>query len=188
MPRVFITGVGFVTSIGNDKAAVTQNLRELRHGFELYPPFQKPDIPCKVVGTIKEFNIDSADPEDWVFPSRYKIKRELLRSMAPNGLYAHCAMLQAIEDAKLSDVDISNPETGLYAASGGSPFLTHWHHERLLKVGVMRLLVLGIVAAIAGHRRNRRRDVDRPGWVPWQLIEILSFFLAFGAAVLALKL
>ncbi len=150
MPRVFITGLGFVTSIGNDAATVTRNLRELRHGFEVYPPFQKPDIPCKVVGTIKEFNTDSADPEDWTFPARYKIKRELLRSMAPNGLYAHCAMLQAIEDARLGEADISNPDTGLYAASGGSPFLTHWHHERLLKVGVMRCSPLGIVASIVG--------------------------------------
>jgi 3-oxoacyl-[acyl-carrier-protein] synthase-1 len=150
MPRVFITGLGFVTSIGNDTATVTRNLRELRHGFELYPAFQKPDIPCKVVGTIKDFGIDSTDPEDWVFPARYKIKRELLRSMAPNGLYAHCAMLQAVEDAKLSETDISNPETGLYAASGGSPYLTHWHHERLLKLGVMRCSPLGIVASIVG--------------------------------------
>ncbi len=150
MPRVFITGLGFVTSIGNDSAAVARSLRELKHGFELYAPFQKPDIPCKVVGTIKEFNIDSADPEDWTFPARYKIKRELLRSMAPNGLYAHCAMLQAIEDAKLAESDISNPDTGLYAASGGSPFLTHYHHEKLLKVGVMRCSPLGIVASIVG--------------------------------------
>jgi 3-oxoacyl-[acyl-carrier-protein] synthase I len=150
MPRVFITGLGFITSIGNDAAAVTRSLRELRHGFEAYPPFQKPDIPVKVVGTIKEFSTDSADPEDWTFPARYKIKRELLRSMAPNGLFAHCAALQAIEDAKLTEPDISNPDTGLYAASGGSPFLTHFHHDRLLKVGVMRCSPLGIVASIVG--------------------------------------
>ena len=150
MSRVFITGLGFVTSIGNDAATVTRNLRDLRHGFELFPPFQKPDIPCKVVGTIKEFGADSTDPEDWTYPSRYKIKRELLRSMAPNGLFAHCAMLQAIEDARLTEADISNPQTGLYAASGGSPMLTHHHHERLLKVGVMRCSPLGIVASIVG--------------------------------------
>ncbi|HVU24458.1 MAG TPA: beta-ketoacyl-[acyl-carrier-protein] synthase family protein [Opitutus sp.] len=150
MPRVFITGLGFVTSIGNDAATVGQNLRELRHGFEVFPAFQKPDIPCKVVGTVKDFTTDSADPEDWTFPARYKIKRELLRSMAPNGLFAHCAMLQAVEDARLDEADVSNPHTGLYAASGGSPFLTHFHHERLLKVGVMRCSPLGIVASIVG--------------------------------------
>jgi 3-oxoacyl-[acyl-carrier-protein] synthase-1 len=150
MPRVFITGLGFITSIGNDAETVTRNLRELRHGFELYPPFQKPDIPVKVIGTIKEFSTDSTDPEDWTFPARYKIKRELLRSMAPNGLFAHCAMLQAIEDARLADADISNPETGLYAASGGSPYLLHYHHARLQKYGVMKCSPLGIVAAIVG--------------------------------------
>ncbi len=150
MPRVFITGLGFVTSIGNDAATVTRHLRELKHGFEVYPPFQKPDIPCKVVGTVKDFTTDSPDPEDWTFPTRYRIKRELLRSMAPNGLFAHCALLQAIEDARLAEADISNPDTGLYAASGGSPFLTHYHHERLNKVGVMRCSPLGIVAAIVG--------------------------------------
>jgi 3-oxoacyl-[acyl-carrier-protein] synthase-1 len=95
MPRVFITGLGFVTSIGNDAATVTGNLRELRHGFELYPPFQKPDIACKVIGTIKGFSTDSTDPEDWTWPSAYEIKRETIRSMAPHGLYAHCAFLQA---------------------------------------------------------------------------------------------
>src|SRR5471030_2176655 len=150
MPRVFITGLGFVTSIGNDAATVARNLRELRHGFELYPPFQKPDIPVKVIGTIKDFTTDSTDPEDWTFPARYKIKRELLRSMAPNGLFAHCAMLQAVEDARLTEPDISNPDTGLYAASGGSPYLTNYHHERLLKYGVMRCSPLGIVASIVG--------------------------------------
>jgi 3-oxoacyl-[acyl-carrier-protein] synthase-1 len=150
MPRVFITGLGFVTSIGNDVTTVTRNLRELRHGFELYPPFQKPEIPVKIIGTIKDFTTDSVDPEDWTFPSRYRIKRELLRSMAPNGLFAHCAMLQAIEDAKLTETDISNPLTGLYAASGGSPFLTHYHHDRLIKLGVARCSPLGIVASIVG--------------------------------------
>lgn len=150
MPRVFITGLGFITSIGNDASAVARSLRELRHGFELYPPFQKPEIPCKVVGTIKEFKADSVDPEDWSWPARYSIKREFLRTMAPHGLYAHCAMVQAIADAKLGDAEVSNPDTGLYAASGGSPFLTHFHNDRLHKFGVMRCSPLGIVSSIVG--------------------------------------
>ncbi len=150
MPRVFITGLGFVTSIGNDAPTVTRHLRELRHGFELYPPFQQPDIPVKVIGTIKDFTTNSPDPEDWTFPARYKLKRELLRTMAPNGLFAHCAMIQAIEDARLVESDVSNPETGLYAASAGSPYLLHYHHDRLTKLGVMRCSPLGIVASIAG--------------------------------------
>lgn len=150
MPRVFITGLGFVTSIGNDAGTVTSNLRDMRHGFELYPPFQRPDVPCKVVGTVKGFTTDSTDQEDWTFPDRYRIKRELLRTMAPNGLFAHCAMVQAIEDARLEEPDVSNPHTGLYAASGGSPYLTNYHHNRLQKLGVARCSPLGIVASIVG--------------------------------------
>ncbi len=150
MPRVFITGLGFVTSIGNDAATVSKNLRELRHGIETYAPFQKPEVPCKVVGTIKDFSTDSTDPEDWTFPARYKVKRELLRTMAPSGLYAHCAMVQAIEDAKLGEADISNTQTGLYAASGGSPALMGYMLERMHRLGVMRCSPLGIVSSIAG--------------------------------------
>jgi 3-oxoacyl-[acyl-carrier-protein] synthase-1 len=150
MPRVFITGLGFITSIGNDAASVTRSLRELRHGFELYPPFQKPEIPCKVVGTIKEFGTDFLDQEEWTWPARYSVKRDVLRTMAPHGLYAHCAFLQAIADARLEEADVSNRQTGLYAASGGSPFLTAYHHQRMHNFGVMRTSPLGIVSSIVG--------------------------------------
>ena len=150
MPRVFITGLGFVTSIGNDAASVASSLREMRHGFETYPPFQKPDIACKVIGTIKGFSTDSVDPEDWTFPSSYTIKRETIRSMAPHGLYAHCAMIQALSDARLGEADISNRDTGLFAASGGSPMLTYYHHKRMLDLGPARCSPLGIVASIVG--------------------------------------
>lgn len=150
MRKVYITGVGFITSIGNDLATVTESLRELRHGMELYPPFQKPDIPVKVAAPIKDFQTDTTDAEDWKFPARYSIRRELLRGMAPHGVYAYCAMLQALEDAKLTEADYSNNDTGLYAASGGSPFLLGYYLERLRKYGVMRCQPLGIVASIAG--------------------------------------
>jgi 3-oxoacyl-[acyl-carrier-protein] synthase-1 len=150
MPRVFITGLGFVTSIGNDAESVASSLREMRHGFELYPPFQKPDIACKVIGTIKGFSTDSVDPEDWTWPAGYEIKRETIRSMAPHGLYAHCAFLQAVADAKLAESDVSNRDTGLFAASGGSPMLTYYHHDRMLKLGPARCSPLGIVASIVG--------------------------------------
>ncbi len=150
MRKVYITGVGFITSIGNDIATVTESLRDLRHGMVLYPPFQKPDIPVKVAAPIKDFQTDGTDSEDWVFPARYSFRRELLRGMGPNGVYAYCAMLQALEDAKLSETDISNSHTGLYAASGGSPYLLGHYLERMRRLGVMRCQPLGIVATIAG--------------------------------------
>jgi len=150
MRKVYITGIGLVTSIGNDVAAVSQSLRELRHGFETYTPFQKVDVPVKVIGTIKGYDTDSYDCEDWAYPSRFSIKREILRGMAPHGLYTYCAMLDALADAKLTDADVSNDNTGLYAASGGSPHLLGYYLHRMNTMGVMRCSPLGIVASIAG--------------------------------------
>lgn len=150
MRKVYITGLGFITSIGNDAASVAESLRELRHGMILYPPFQKPDVPVKVAAPVRDFDTSSIDQEDWIFPARYRIKRELLRGMAPHGVYAFCAMQQAIEDAKLTEADVSNSGTGLYAASAGSPFLLGYHLERMRKLGVMRCPPLGIVASISG--------------------------------------
>ncbi|MDB6113523.1 MAG: fabB, partial [Lacunisphaera sp.] len=150
MRKVYITGVGFITSIGNDARSVSENLRELRHGMVQYPPFQKADVPVKVAAPIRDFQTDTTDQEDWIFPARYNIRRETLRGMAPHGVYAYCAMQQAVEDAKLTEADWSNPQTGLYAASAGSPFLLGHHLERMRKMGVMRCPPLGIVASISG--------------------------------------
>lgn len=150
MRKVYITGIGLVTSIGNDAATVSQSLRELRHGFEVYPPFQKPEVPIKVVGTIKGYDTDSYDCEDWVYPSRFSIKREILRGMAPHGLYTYCSMLDAVADARLTAEEVSNDDTGLYAASGGSPHLLGYYLQRMNTLGVMRCSPLGIVASIAG--------------------------------------
>lgn len=150
MPRVFVTGIGLITSIGNDVPGVTTSLRELKHGFELYPPFQRDDIPVKVAAPVKGFETDSTDPEDWTLPKRYRIRREVIRGMAPHGVYAWCAMQQALEDARLEEVDYSNPDTGLYAASGGSPHLMGHMLQRMHTLGVMRCSPLGIVASISG--------------------------------------
>ena len=150
MPRVFITGLGLITSIGNDVETVTTSLRELRHGVVTYPPFADASIPVKVAAPVKDFVTDSNDSEDWTFPSAYTIKREILRGMAPNGVYAWCAMQQAVADAGLTEAEVSNEQTGLYAASGGSPQLMGYMLNRMHTLGPMRCSPLGIVAAISG--------------------------------------
>ena len=150
MRKVYITGVGFITSIGNDARSVSESLRELRHGMVMYPPFQRPDVPVKVAAPIKDFQTDTVEAEDWIIPARYSIRREILRGMAPHGVFAYCAMQQALEDAKLGEADYSNTSTGLYAASGGSPFLLGHYLEKMRKHGVMRCQPLGIVASISG--------------------------------------
>ena len=150
MRKVVVTGLGFITCIGNDQATVSENLRELRHGIELYPPFQKEGMPVKVAAPVKEFNTESKDPEDWNFPSQYKMRLETLRGMAPQGLYAYCALTQAIEDAGLSKEEVSNLKTGLHTASAGSPGTMYHHLKRMFKVGVMRCSPMGMVSSIAG--------------------------------------
>jgi hypothetical protein len=49
-------------------------------------------------------------------------------------------------------------------------------------------LALAAFAALAEHRRSRRRDLDRVGLVPWNFIQIVAFLAAIVAAALALKL
>ena len=49
------------------------------------------------------------------------------------------------------------------------------------------LFVLALVAALAEHRRGRRRNLDSVGWVPWNLIQILAFLGSVVALALALK-
>ena len=127
-----------------------ESLRTLRHGMMLFEPFQKDDVPVKIAAPIRDFQIDSTDPEDWIFPSRYSIKRDVLRSMSPNCIYAWCAIQQAIADAGLGEADISNQDTGLYAASGGSPYLLGYMLNRMNTLGVSRCSPLGIVACISG--------------------------------------
>ncbi len=150
MRKVVVTGLGFITCIGNDQATVSENLRELRHGIELYPPFQKEGMPVKVAAPVKDFNTESPDPEDWNFPSRYKMRLETLRGLAPQGLYAYCALSQAIDDAGLNSEEVSNLRTGLHTASAGSPGMMYHHLKRMFKVGVMRCSPMGMVASIAG--------------------------------------
>lgn len=148
--RVFITGLGFITSIGNTAEAVEQSLRELRHGMVRYPAFEGENIPVKVTAPVREFQTEADDPEDWVIPAPYSVKREQLRSLGPNALYAMCALQQAIADAKLAPEDVSNTETGLYAASAGSPGIMSRMVNRMYQQGVMRCHPLGVVASIAG--------------------------------------
>jgi hypothetical protein len=57
----------------------------------------------------------------------------------------------------------------------------------LLWTATGALIVFGIACAIAERRRGRRRNLDRPGLIPWQLLEILAFLLAFATATLAVR-
>ena len=150
MRKVFVTGVGFTSSIGNDYATVLDSLLNLKTGIELYPPFQRDDIPVKLAGTIKGFDLQSNDPEDWVYPKDKAPGRALLRSLAPHGLYCYFAIEQAIAQAGLSEEHISNSRTGFHSASAGSPTNLAYYVNRMHQHGVDRLSPKAIVASIPG--------------------------------------
>ena len=59
MESIWITGMGLITSIGNDRSSVVENLRLMRHGIECPLMLQGDDSPVKVAGTVKEFEVDS---------------------------------------------------------------------------------------------------------------------------------
>ena len=56
----------------------------------------------------------------------------------------------------------------------------------MLLIAAGALTLLAAFAALAEHRRGKRRDLDHPGWMPWNLIQVLAFLGAMAAAAVAL--
>ncbi|MBI5683457.1 MAG: beta-ketoacyl-[acyl-carrier-protein] synthase family protein [Verrucomicrobia bacterium] len=150
MRRAVVTGLGFITSIGNGREEVLRNLKECRTGVELFPEFAAPDVPVKLAGTVKGFSFPTAMFEDWTYPAEYSLSREQLRPMTPNALYAYCAMQQAIREAKLAPDLVSNPRTGILCASGGSMWMAYENLHTMATRGVMRCQPMAIVNGIPG--------------------------------------
>jgi 3-oxoacyl-[acyl-carrier-protein] synthase I len=150
MRRVVVTGLGFITSIGNSKPDVLTSLRELRTGLEIFDQLDKPNIPVKLAGTVKEFRFPSTRQDEWEIPAEYSITRDQLRSMSPNAVFGFCAMQQAIADAQLTPEMVSNPRMGAMCASGGSVWMTCEFIDVMMKRGIYRCHPLGMVASIPG--------------------------------------
>jgi len=106
MRRVVVTGLGIVSSIGNNAEEVVDSLREGRSGVVRCDEYSELGFRCHVHGSIK------LDPAD-------HIDRKQMRFMGNGAAYNFLAMQQAIEDAGLEPGDISNPRTGLVMGSGG---------------------------------------------------------------------
>jgi 3-oxoacyl-[acyl-carrier-protein] synthase-1 len=145
-----ITGLGFITCIGNDRAAVTASLRGLRPGLERVTFLENPALPVKIAGTIKDFMVESPSWRDWRHPGQYQFPREVLRGLSPHGLYALCAVEQALADAGLKADGLGDGATGMYCASAGSAFLLHHHLAQMHAARGERGNPLGVVASIAG--------------------------------------
>lgn len=150
MRRVVVTGLGFITSIGNSRAAVLSSLRENRTGIEWFEELNRPNIPVRLAGTVKDFTFPELRSDDWTWPAGYEISREQLRTMPPHGVYAFCAMQQAIADAQLPPGVVSHPRTGAMCASGGSMWLTYHYLDVMVKRGILRCYPLAMAASIAG--------------------------------------
>lgn len=148
--QALITGIGFITPIGNDRDAVTRNLREGRHGLARVEFLGNPALPVKVAGTVKDFTADSPDWFDWRYPARYDLPKSVLRAFSPHGLFALCAMEQALADANLSADALKDGGTGLYCASAGSSMMLHHHLRGLMMSRGKRCSPHGVNSSIAG--------------------------------------
>ena len=106
MRRVVITGIGIVSSIGNDVDEVTQSLINGASGIISAPDYAELGFRSQVKGAVK---LDVSE----------HIDRKKMRFMGDGSAYAVLSMEQAILDSGLEETDVSNPRTGLIAGSGG---------------------------------------------------------------------
>lgn len=106
MRRVVITGIGVVSSIGNNRAEVLESLQQGRSGLEYAEDYKEAGLRSHVRGAI---HADLAA----------LIDRKVLRFMGDAAAYNYLAMREAISDANLGDDLVSNPRTGLISGSGG---------------------------------------------------------------------
>ena len=106
MRRVVVTGLGIVSSIGDDAAEVEASLREARSGITHSDEFEKMGFRSQVWGSPK------LDPSTLV-------DRRAMRFLHKGGAWNHVAMQQAIASAGLAEDDITNERTGIIMGSGG---------------------------------------------------------------------
>ncbi|MCZ4090738.1 MULTISPECIES: beta-ketoacyl-ACP synthase I [Sinorhizobium] len=106
MRRVVVTGLGIVSSIGNNADEVTASLRDAKSGITFSPDFAENGFKCQVWGA------PSLDPTELV-------DRRAMRFLSQGGAWNHVAMKQAIADSGLEAGDITNERTGIIMGSGG---------------------------------------------------------------------
>ena len=105
--RVVVTGLGIVSSLGNNKKEVQDSLYHARSGIKFQPEYEAHGLRSHVAGSI---DLDFSE----------LIDRKLLRFMAKGHAYAWLAMQEAIQDAHLPQELVSNIRTGLIVGAGGT--------------------------------------------------------------------
>ena len=127
MKRVVITGLGITSCLGNDRAAVTTSLRELRSGIVAVPEYKELGFRSQVAGVCE---VDLAARSD----------RKQRRFQGDAAAFAHVAMADAIADAGLDPASIADPRIGVIAGSGGGSCLNQVEAADLLRSkGVRRV-------------------------------------------------
>ena len=106
MRRVVVTGMGIVSSIGNNTQEVQASLHDARSGIGFSEEFAEHGFRSQV------WAMPTLDPTDMV-------DRRAMRFLSKGGAWNHVAMLQAISDAGLEENEISNERTGIIMGSGG---------------------------------------------------------------------
>jgi len=106
MRRVVVTGIGIVSSIGNNANEVLASLREAKSGISFAPEYAELGFRCQVHGK----------PDlDW----ESMVDRRAARFLAQGTAFGHIAMEQAIADSGLPEEGVSNDRTGLIVGAGG---------------------------------------------------------------------
>jgi 3-oxoacyl-[acyl-carrier-protein] synthase I len=125
--RVVITGLGIVSSLGNNQSEVKDSLYHGKSGITFQPEYAERGLRSQVAGSV------SINYEEL-------IDRKLLRFMAKGHAYAWIAMQEAIKDAQLSEDLISNTMTGLIVGAGGTSTESMLHGtEVLAEKGIRRV-------------------------------------------------
>jgi 3-oxoacyl-[acyl-carrier-protein] synthase I len=106
MRRVVVTGMGIVSSIGNNTQEVLASLREAKSGITHAEEFAKHGFRCQVQG------MPTLDPAG-------SVDRRAMRFLSQGSAWNHVAMEQAIRDSGLEEKDISNERTGIVMGAGG---------------------------------------------------------------------
>ncbi len=107
MRRVVVTGMGIVSSIGNNQKQVAVSLRNGTSGIDADASYAEMGLRSQVAGNI---DIDT----------KSLIDRKQLRFMGDAAAYAHIAMAEAIADAGLDPANLSDPGIGLICGTGGA--------------------------------------------------------------------
>ncbi|ACE84041.1 beta-ketoacyl-ACP synthase I [Cellvibrio japonicus] len=107
MRRVVVTGMGIISCLGNNLAAVLDALRNGRSGIKFQETYQQMGFRSQVAGSI-DINLSEL------------IDRKILRFMGDAAAFAYLSMQQAIADAGLSEDKVSNERTGIIMGSGGA--------------------------------------------------------------------